>query len=105
MERISVSIFAADNNLRRSEIHDGIHRGRLDSVSEPLSKKGYGGQRKAAYVILNDKVPIYLAQKKEAKLKARKKAMKVLVLRSGVEVLNNAFGKIMAYNDHVIASE
>ena len=95
MERISVSIFAADNNLRRCQIHDAIFRGRLNSISEPLNNKGYGGIRKVAYVLLDEKVPIYLQAMKEAKLKARKKAMKVLVLRSGLEVRPDILGWTM----------
>jgi hypothetical protein len=95
IEKLTVIEFSEKYEIHPAEIHQATMRGRLTFETLPLHKKSYGGPRQIKYIFIDEKVEPFVTKTKANRKERQKKKLKVLVLKSGLEVLNNIFGKVM----------
>jgi hypothetical protein len=100
-ERITVKEFSQRYDISQAQIHQATMRKRLHYETLPLCKKTYGGPRQIKYIFIDELVDPFVTKTKALRKESSKKVLKYLVLKSGLEVKNNLFGKIMNESGYI----
>ena len=99
-ERITVKEFSERYDIRQVRLNMACHRGKLNFITVPLSKKGNGGARRLTYIFIDEKSELFIKHDLERK-RPKVDEEKYITLKSGVEVKNNLFGKIMNESGYI----
>ena len=93
IEKLSTPEFMKKYNVTKHQISMALHRSKiLDYEPAVLNGAiGYGGVRRMNYIIMNEKVDIFLAQIKRHE---KQKNLKMRTCHNGIEVRNDLLGSV-----------
>ena len=92
-DKLTIPAFMKIYNVTENQVNMALYRSKtLDYETIISNVKGWGGERRKVYILINERVNPFLNQlrhKTEGKIKTGTK-----ICHNGVEVLDNVLGKV-----------